>query len=414
MSRPLSLSLAPLVLLAGTAFAQPATWPDLRHPQATTAKLDGKDAALVIGVEDYASLADLPGTRQLASSWAGWLEVAAGVSAVELLLDEAATTAAMQAAWDKAARKVKRGGRLWVVFIGHGVAVEDGSGRWLLGADASGEGGPGQGLPLDGLMEGLPTLLPKDAQAVLLIDASLGSPPPDSGPEPRSVSHSGHAPPAIALLLGASGSEQVDLLPNEGPPAFSYLMLGALRGWGDSNENGGVTASEAVGYVGGVLSRIWPTHTLAPTWQGPDLILGVSAMENDPDLSGLLPPLPVAPVTEGGGTAEHAADLALGDHPILGALDKSLIDAVIRKNMADVRHCYQLELPAHPELRGKITVKFVISKEGAVIKAEIKSSTMESPEVESCIVSVFMQMRYPEPKGGGIVIVSYPFVFSPG
>ena len=26
----------------------------------------------------------------------------------------------------------------------------------------------------------------------------------------------------------------------------------------------------------------------------------------------------------------------------------------------------------------------------------------------------FLKMQFPEPKGGGIVIVSYPFVFSPG
>jgi hypothetical protein len=39
---------------------------------------------------------------------------------------------------------------------------------------------------------------------------------------------------------------------------------------------------------------------------------------------------------------------------------------------------------------------------------------MGNSAVEGCIASRFMQFKFPEPKGGGIVIVSYPFIFSPG
>src|SRR6185503_6342370 len=59
-----------------------------------------------------------------------------------------------------------------------------------------------------------------------------------------------------------------------------------------------------------------------------------------------------------------------GDPIILGALDKSLIDAVIKRNMNQIRYCYQRELTKQPELAGKITVKFVIAKDGSVSKAE--------------------------------------------
>ena len=34
--------------------------------------------------------------------------------------------------------------------------------------------------------------------------------------------------------------------------------------------------------------------------------------------------------------------------------------------------------------------------------------------VENCVVGRFMRMQFPSPKGGGIVIVSYPFIFSAG
>ena len=42
------------------------------------------------------------------------------------------------------------------------------------------------------------------------------------------------------------------------------------------------------------------------------------------------------------------------------------------------------------------------------------ASTVGSKAVDSCVVSRFYKMQFPEPKGGGIVIVSYPFIFSPG
>jgi len=105
----------------------------------------------------------------------------------------------------------------------------------------------------------------------------------------------------------------------------------------------------------------------------------------------------------------------IGGSPIiLGALDKSLIDRVIKRHMNQIRHCYQRELPKDPNLGGKITVKFVIAKDGSVSKASTKKSTMGNSAVERCINKRFHRFRFPEPKGGGIVIVSYPFIFAPG
>lgn len=103
-----------------------------------------------------------------------------------------------------------------------------------------------------------------------------------------------------------------------------------------------------------------------------------------------------------------------GDPIILGALDRSLIDEVIKRHMNQIRYCYQRELTKNPALNGKIVIKFVIAKDGTVSSAEPKTTTMNNSAVESCIVGRFMRMQFPEPKGGGIVIVSYPFIFSPG
>jgi hypothetical protein len=102
-----------------------------------------------------------------------------------------------------------------------------------------------------------------------------------------------------------------------------------------------------------------------------------------------------------------------GDPIIIGALDKSLIDRVIKRHMNQIKYCYQRELSKDPNLGGKITMKFVIAKDGSVSKASTQKSTMGSSTVESCINRRFQRFKFPEPKDGGIVIVSYPFVFAP-
>ncbi|MDP2631882.1 MAG: AgmX/PglI C-terminal domain-containing protein [Candidatus Uhrbacteria bacterium] len=103
-----------------------------------------------------------------------------------------------------------------------------------------------------------------------------------------------------------------------------------------------------------------------------------------------------------------------GDPIIMGALDKSLIDAVIKRHMNQIRYCYQRELEKDPELGGKVVTKFVIAKNGSVSKAETSSSTMNDPTVESCIAGEFRKLQFPKPNGGGIVVVNYPLIFAPG
>jgi hypothetical protein len=95
---------------------------------------------------------------------------------------------------------------------------------------------------------------------------------------------------------------------------------------------------------------------------------------------------------------------------ILGGLDKSSIDTVIKRNIAQIRYCYQRELFMSPNLSGKVVVKFVIAKDGSVSRASVSASTLKSSKVEDCILNRFMKFSFQQPKGG-IVIVKYPFVF---
>ena len=97
---------------------------------------------------------------------------------------------------------------------------------------------------------------------------------------------------------------------------------------------------------------------------------------------------------------------------IMGALDRALIDEVIKANLEKVTTCYQKELLNSPDLKGNIVVKFVIGADGSVSKTKIKSSSLKSEAVETCILEQFKTFIFPKPSGGGIVIVAYPFAFS--
>jgi hypothetical protein len=93
-------------------------------------------------------------------------------------------------------------------------------------------------------------------------------------------------------------------------------------------------------------------------------------------------------------------------------LPREVIARVIKANIPRFRFCYEKELNADPDLAGKITVSFTIAPTGAVAAASIAEATMNSERVESCVVGVMRSLAFPRPSGGGIVVVTYPFVFA--
>jgi len=118
----------------------------------------------------------------------------------------------------------------------------------------------------------------------------------------------------------------------------------------------------------------------------------------------------------GGGPKAHAgAKIGTGTPPVVtGSLPPEVIRRIVRQSISQVRFCYEKELVKNPALAGKISMSFVIGKTGAVTSASVGSSDVASTEVGKCLTTVFQKMTFPAPDGGGIVKVSYPFVFSPG
>jgi PDZ domain len=85
-----------------------------------------------------------------------------------------------------------------------------------------------------------------------------------------------------------SSSDQVaGPLPGLARPAFSYLLLGALRGWGDDNGDKVVTANEAQRYTDGVLVAMVRDRDQRAHYLGSDVALSRGARERGPDIAAL-------------------------------------------------------------------------------------------------------------------------------
>jgi len=100
---------------------------------------------------------------------------------------------------------------------------------------------------------------------------------------------------------------------------------------------------------------------------------------------------------------------------LLGALPTDDVKRVIDTSKASVRFCYEKALTGgHPELQGKLSLHWIIEPTGKVDKASVTKgvSTLEDAGVEACVLDVVRSMVFPEPTGGGVVEVNYPFVFT--
>ncbi|MBW1808338.1 MAG: AgmX/PglI C-terminal domain-containing protein [Deltaproteobacteria bacterium] len=107
---------------------------------------------------------------------------------------------------------------------------------------------------------------------------------------------------------------------------------------------------------------------------------------------------------------ERNVNISVGRPIIMGSLSMEIIRRVIRSHRDQIKYCYSKELTRHPNLRGKVSIKFTISPKGFVTQATVSSTSLKNSTVERCMTQKIRTWKFPEPKGGGIVIVNYPFI----
>lgn len=101
-----------------------------------------------------------------------------------------------------------------------------------------------------------------------------------------------------------------------------------------------------------------------------------------------------------------------GTTQVSGRLPASTIQRIVRQNFGRFRMCYQDALAKNPNLEGRVAVRFVIGREGAVSSAQNGGSSLPDSGVVSCVTRAFYGLSFPKPEGG-IVTVVYPIAFHP-
>jgi hypothetical protein len=97
---------------------------------------------------------------------------------------------------------------------------------------------------------------------------------------------------------------------------------------------------------------------------------------------------------------------------VSGRLPPEVIQRIVREHFELMRDCYLSGLARHPNLTGRVTVRFVISREGLVSLARDEGSDLPDAQVRDCVINAFTKLEFPKPEGG-IVTVVYPILLAP-
>jgi TonB family protein len=94
-----------------------------------------------------------------------------------------------------------------------------------------------------------------------------------------------------------------------------------------------------------------------------------------------------------------------------GSVELEVIRSVVRSHHAELKACYEPSLGQARRPVGTAKLRWAIGEDGEVRAVEVLSSTHGVPALDTCIAEAVRSWRFPRPRGGGAVVVTYPFVF---
>lgn len=160
------------------------------------------------------------------------------------------------------------------------------------------------------------------------------------------------------------------------PTMAAELAAGGLLGSLDPEATGGLGLGEPLGMIGGV-----------PGGSGIGSGSGI-----------------------GHGSGRKTPKVKPSKATVTGSLDKDIIRRIVRAHINEVRYCYNQGLARDPSLSGKVSIRFTVSTTGSVAVSEVADSTIADEGVSNCIAKAVRRWTFPKPTGGGVVVVTYPFV----
>jgi hypothetical protein len=249
-SRLVGLALGCVWLAGSPGVVRAAEVPSLDAPPVVSV-VRKKDAAVVVGLEDYASLPDVPFAKADAQAFASHLR-ARGIPAarVRLLLDPRAKD--VRAAVEAAAREARD--TLWIYVAGDVLPGADGAA--LAGVDADAEGGGT--LSVASLTR--VALAGKAKRVLVVLDAQPGDGRRDGRASPGVDLLAGVAPhKRLAVWAASTRGEPVTTWDGAGHGIFTWAALGGLHGWADGefgSADGDVTLEEAQAWTARVARQV--------------------------------------------------------------------------------------------------------------------------------------------------------------
>ncbi len=245
-----------LFAASGAAHAFPAH--DNPHRAGNTAP---DDAAVVIGIEDYFALPDVPFAERDAQAVSDLLVYTLGVPGDRVeQMGKDASKERILAAVGRARERAGSQGTVWLYFAGHGAASPVDGERMLLGVDTMADAASFEARSVR--LDELEAATKGAARVVLIADACYAGAGRDGG---ELLPGKRFAVPTYATQPSGSWIEWNAAQPNElsGPldaarhGAFTWAVVGALRGWADGQLDGArdgvITFDEADLYVQEVL-----------------------------------------------------------------------------------------------------------------------------------------------------------------
>jgi hypothetical protein len=107
-------------------------------------------------------------------------------------------------------------------------------------------------------------------------------------------------------------------------------------------------------------------------------------------------------------TAPHVRDEVT---TVNGHLRPEVIQRIVRQNFGRFRFCYESALRGNPSLQGRVVVRFVIDRSGAVSLSSDGGGDLPDRTAAQCVVRAFANLSFPPPDGGMVTVV-YPIVFN--
>lgn len=120
----------------------------------------------------------------------------------------------------------------------------------------------------------------------------------------------------------------------------------------------------------------------------------------------------MSPAVRGGGGSGRTPRLRSAGTTANASFPVEVVTRIVRQQFGRFRLCYENGLGRWPMLAGRITITFVIGRDGSVVTAMDGGSTLPDREVVACTARAIQNISFPRPEHG-IVTASQAIDFAP-